>query len=90
LDGSDIVTIEGIGRVDGGLDPLQESFLDHGAVQCGFCTPGMIIMGKALLQENPKPTEREIREYIRGNLCRCTGYTQIVQAIQDCAEKTER
>ena len=90
LDGSDIVTIEGIGRVDGGLDPLQESFLDHGAVQCGFCTPGMIIMGKALLQENPKPTEREIREYIRGNLCRCTGYTLIVQAIQDCAEKAER
>ena len=90
LDGSDIVTIEGIGKADGGLDPLQESFLNHGAVQCGFCTPGMIIMGKALLQENPKPTEREVREYIRGNLCRCTGYTQIVQAIQDCAEKAER
>lgn len=88
VDGSEIVTIEGIARADGTLDPLQESFLKQGAVQCGFCTPGMILMGKALLQENPRPTEKEIREYIRGNLCRCTGYTQIVQAIQDCAEKT--
>lgn len=90
LDGSEVVTIEGIAKADGTLDPLQESFLRHGAVQCGFCTPGMILMGKALLEENPKPTEQEVREYIRGNLCRCTGYTQIVEAIQDCAEKTER
>ncbi len=90
LDGSEIVTIEGIGRADGTLDSLQESFLKHGAVKCGFCTPGMIITGKALLEENPKPTEKEIREYIRGNLCRCTGYTQIVEAIKDCAARAER
>lgn len=86
LDGSDIVTIEGISQSDGRLHPIQESFLEHGAVQCGFCTPGMIIMAKNLLDENPKPTEEEIREHIRGNLCRCTGYTQIVKAIQDCSK----
>lgn len=83
VDGSDIVTIEGLMGSDGSLHPLQNSFLEHGAVQCGFCTPGMILTGKALLDENPQPTEEEIREYLRGNLCRCTGYTQIVQAIQD-------
>jgi len=87
LDGCEIVTVEGIAKPDGQLDPIQESFLTHGAVQCGFCTPGMVIMGKALLDENPKPTEKEIREYIRGNFCRCTGYTQIVKAIQDCAAR---
>jgi aerobic-type carbon monoxide dehydrogenase small subunit (CoxS/CutS family) len=85
LEGCEIVTIEGIAKPDGQLDPVQESFLKHGAVQCGFCTPGMVIMGKALLEENPNPTEKEIREYIRGNFCRCTGYTQIVKAILDCA-----
>lgn len=89
LDGSDIVTVEGISQSDGRLHPIQESFLEHGAVQCGFCTPGMIIMAKNLLDENPRPTEEEIREHIRGNLCRCTGYTQIVKAIQDCS-KIER
>ena len=87
LEGCEIVTVEGIAKPDGQLDPIQESLLKHGAVQCGVCTPGMVIMGKALLNENPKPTEKEIREYIRGNLCRCTGYTQIVKAIQDCGEK---
>jgi carbon-monoxide dehydrogenase small subunit len=86
LDGSDIVTVEGISQSDGRLHPIQESFLEHGAVQCGFCTPGMIIMAKNLLDENPRPTEEEIREHIRGNLCRCTGYTQIVKAIQDCSK----
>ncbi len=86
LDGSDITTIEGISQKDGRLHPIQESFLEHGAVQCGFCTPGMIIIAKNLLDESPKPTEEEIREHIRGNLCRCTGYTQIVKAIQDCSE----
>ncbi len=86
LDGSDIVTVEGISQSDGRLHPIQESFLEHGAVQCGFCTPGMIIMAKSLLDENPRPTEEEIREHIRGNLCRCTGYTQIVKAIQDCSK----
>jgi len=82
VDGSDVVTIEGISGSDGSLHPVQESFLNHGAVQCGFCTPGMILTGKALLDENPQPTEEEIREYIRGNLCRCTGYTQIVKALK--------
>ena len=85
LHGSNIVTIEGILQPDGKLHPLQESFLENGAVQCGFCTPGMVVMGKALLDENPAPTEKEIREHIRGNLCRCTGYTQIVKAIKDCS-----
>jgi aerobic-type carbon monoxide dehydrogenase small subunit (CoxS/CutS family) len=84
-DGYQITTIEGISKPDGQLHPLQESFLKHGAIQCGFCTPGMVVMGRALLKENPKPSEKEVREYIRGNLCRCTGYTQIVRAIQDCA-----
>ena len=87
LDGSEIVTIEGIAKPDGQLHPVQESFLNHGAIQCGFCTPGMVMMGKSLLDENPKPTEKEIREYIRGNLCRCTGYTQIVRAIKDCGSE---
>jgi len=89
LDGSDIVTVEGVSQSDGTLHPLQQSFLDHGAVQCGFCTPGMIVMGKALLDENPSPTEEETREYIRGNLCRCTGYSQIVKAIQDCTRSKD-
>ena len=87
VDGSDVVTIEGLSMSDGSLHPVQESFLEHGAVQCGFCTPGMILMGKALMDENPQPTEGEIREYIRGNLCRCTGYTQIVKAIKDTSVK---
>jgi carbon-monoxide dehydrogenase small subunit len=87
LDGSDILTVEGLSKPDGSLHPLQESFLEYGAVQCGFCTPGMVLMGKALLDENPKPSEEDIREYIRGNICRCTGYTQIVKAIKETAVK---
>ena len=87
IDGSEIVTIEGIAKPDGQLHPIQESFLKHGAIQCGFCTPGMVLTAKALLNENPRPTEKEIRDTIRGNLCRCTGYTQIVKAIQDCCSK---
>ena len=86
VDGSDIVTAEGLLQPDGSLHPVQESFLEHGAVQCGFCTPGMILMGKALLDENPKPTEDEIREYIRGNLCRCTGYQSILKAAEKSLE----
>ena len=89
VDGSNVITIEGLSMSDGSLHPVQESFLNHGAVQCGFCTPGMILTGKALLDENPQPTEEEIREYIRGNLCRCTGYTQIVKAIKDSSVKGE-
>lgn len=89
LDGSEVVTIEGISGPEGKLHPVQRAFLEHGAIQCGFCTPGMVIMGKALLDENPKPTEKEIREFIRGNLCRCTGYTQIVKAILNCSKSSE-
>jgi carbon-monoxide dehydrogenase small subunit len=85
VDGSEIVTVEGIAEPDGRLHPVQQSFLDHGAIQCGFCTPGMVVMAKALLDENPNPTEQEIRDHIRGNICRCTGYTQIVKAVKDCA-----
>ena len=75
----DIVTIEGLGK--DGLHPLQESFMDHFAIQCGFCTPGMVLSAKALLDENPDCTEEEIREGLVGNLCRCTGYTKIMEAI---------
>ena len=79
-EGKDIQTIEGLAQ-DGQLSPLQQSFVDHGAIQCGFCTPGMIMSAKALLDENPKPTEQEVRMGIAGNICRCTGYTKIVEAI---------
>jgi aerobic-type carbon monoxide dehydrogenase small subunit (CoxS/CutS family) len=85
LDGSDVLTVEGIGQGDGRLHPVQESFLEHGAVQCGFCTSGMIVMAKVLLDDNPTPSEEEVRRHIRGNTCRCTGYTQIVKAIQACS-----
>jgi xanthine dehydrogenase E subunit len=84
-EGREITTIEGVTPGDD-LSPLQQSFLDNGAVQCGFCTPGMILSAKALLDHNSTPTEAEIREAISGNLCRCTGYTQIVEAIQSVAE----
>jgi len=80
-----ITTIEGVAK-DGVLDPVQKAFIDHGAIQCGFCTPGMIITAKSLLEKNPKPTEREIREAISGNLCRCTGYVKIIEAIKSVAE----
>ncbi len=83
-DGCEITTIEGVAR-DGKLHPLQQKFIDHGAVQCGFCIPGMILAGKVLLDANPAPSELEIREAIAGNLCRCTGYTKIVEAIADAA-----
>jgi carbon-monoxide dehydrogenase small subunit len=86
VDGAQILTIEGLAQPDGTLDPLQEAFLDRSAVQCGFCTPGMILMGRDLLNKNPNPTESEIREYIKGNMCRCTGYTSIVRAIKSCAQ----
>jgi carbon-monoxide dehydrogenase small subunit len=78
--GKEITTIEGL-AVNGKLHPLQQAFVDHGAIQCGFCTPGMVLSAKALLDNNPKPTEEQVREAIAGNLCRCTGYTKIVEAI---------
>ncbi len=80
-DGQEITTIEGLGQT-GNLHPLQSSFIAHGAIQCGFCTPGMVLAAKALLDENPHPTEEEIRKGLAGNLCRCTGYVKIVEAIQ--------
>jgi carbon-monoxide dehydrogenase small subunit len=86
VDGADIVTIEGLTELDGSLDPVQEAFLDHGAIQCGFCTPAMVMMGRDLLSKNPHPSESEIREHIKGTLCRCTGYTSIVRAIRSCSK----
>ena len=92
--GKKITTIEGIANPDGTLHPLQEAFLDNGAVQCGFCTPGMILSSKALIDRNPTPTREEIKTAISGNACRCTGYVNILAAIEDyakaLAEKEER
>ena len=85
-DGKEILTIEGLAK-KGQLHPLQEAFVNYGAVQCGYCTPGMIMSAKALLDENPDPAEEEICRAIAGNLCRCTGYTKIIQAIKACADK---
>ena len=82
----DVLTIEGLGQ-PGKLHPIQEAFIDHGAVQCGFCTPGMILSAKSLLDKNPLPTEEEVRVAISGNLCRCTGYVKIVEAILSAAER---
>jgi len=85
-EGQEILTIEGLSK-DGELHPIQQSFIDYGAIQCGFCTPGMIMSAKALLDSNPHPTEEEIRGRINGNLCRCTGYAKIVEAIMAVADK---
>jgi carbon-monoxide dehydrogenase small subunit len=83
-DGAQIVTVEGLAN-DDQLDVVQQAFVDEGGVQCGFCTPGMLISARALLDRNPNPTEQQIREALVGNLCRCTGYTRIVRAIQKAA-----
>ena len=80
-----VLTIEGLARPDGTLHPIQQAFIDEFAFQCGFCTPGMILSAKALLDENPKPTEADIAHYMDGNICRCTGYVPIVKAIQHAA-----
>ncbi len=79
--GKEIQTVEGM-AIGGKLHPIQEAFVQHGAIQCGFCTPGMILTAKAFLDKNPKPTENEIKQAISGNLCRCTGYIKIVEAIK--------
>lgn len=79
--GKEILTIEGLKGEHGELHPLQEAFIEHFAIQCGYCTPGMILAAKALLDENPDPSEQEVRETLTGNLCRCTGYIKIVEAI---------
>ena len=88
-DGHEVVTIEGVMK-DGVLHPVQKEFIDKWALQCGFCTPGMIMSALSLLHENPHPTEQEIRDGIAGNLCRCTGYTKIVEAIASAAKIMER
>ena len=79
--GKEITTIEGV-AIDGKLSPLQQAFIDHGAVQCGFCSPGMILSATALLRENPWPSRMQIQKALEGNLCRCTGYNKIVEAIE--------
>jgi len=83
--GREVLTIEGLAE-NGKLHPIQQAFVDKGAIQCGFCTPGMILSAKALLDANPRPTEQEIRLAISGNLCRCTGYQKIVEAIGEAAK----
>jgi carbon-monoxide dehydrogenase small subunit len=85
--GKDIVTIEGLGE-DGELHPVQKAFVEHGAIQCGFCSPAMILTSKALLEENPHPTEEEVRRAISGVVCRCTGYAKIVEAVLAAAEES--
>lgn len=85
IDGKEIMTVEGLMK-EGKLDPLQESFMDHDAVHCGFCTPGMLMSARALLDANGDPDDVEIRTAISGNLCRCTGYVQIVDAIKETAD----
>jgi carbon-monoxide dehydrogenase small subunit len=87
-DGRSVTTIEGV--ADGAkLDPVQEAYIEEGAIQCGFCTPGFIMSTKALLKENPDPSEKEIREYLKGNYCRCTGYVNIINAVQSAAKKMQ-
>ncbi len=87
VDGKSVMTIEGLTDAQGNLHPIQKAFIEYGGVQCGFCTPGMVLSAKALLDENPRPTEEEIRNGIAGNLCRCTGYLQIVQAIKAASNR---
>jgi aerobic-type carbon monoxide dehydrogenase small subunit (CoxS/CutS family) len=84
-DGREVTTIEGLAK-DGELKPIQEAFVKHYAFQCGYCTPGMVLASYALLRDHPKPTEDEIRKALAGNLCMCTGYVQIVEAVKDAAE----
>ena len=85
VEGAEVGTIEGVSTGDG-LHVIQEKFLEHAALQCGICTPGLIVSAKALLEENPNPTEEEARYYLAGNLCRCTGYDKIIKAVMDSAE----
>lgn len=87
--GRNITTIEGLAK-GGKLDPVQDAFVEHHAIQCGFCSPGMILTAKALIDENPNPTEQQIRRAISGNVCRCTGYAKIVDAIKAIGQQTEK
>lgn len=89
IHGRRVTTIEGISTAYG-LHPLQEKFIAHAALQCGFCTPGFIVAAKALLDQNPNPSEHEVRQWLAGNLCRCTGYDRIVRAVMDAAQAQEK
>lgn len=89
MDGRSITTVAGLAR-DGNLHPVQQAFIDHDAVQCGFCTPGMVLKTISLLAENPTPDEAEIRHGLEGNICRCTGYSKIVEAVQDASSRMMR
>ena len=89
INGRSVTTIEGIATPQG-LHPLQEKFIAHAALQCGFCTPGFIVASKALLDQNPNPSENEVRQWLAGNLCRCTGYDRIVRAVLDAAQVQEK
>jgi len=88
-EGADVVTIEGLatgGTADVKLHPMQEAFREHHGLQCGFCTPGILVAANALLQQNPDPTESEVRYWLAGNMCRCTGYDKVVRAVMDAAK----
>ena len=85
-EGAEVGTIEGLAEGDA-LHQLQQSFIDHAALQCGICTPGILVAAKALLEKNPDPTDTEVRYWLAGNLCRCTGYDKIIHAVQDAAQK---
>ena len=87
MEGKSVTTIEGLVREGGKLHPIQEAFVENGGIQCGFCSPGMILSAKALLDENATPGEDEIKKGISGNLCRCTGYVQIIDSIKDAATR---
>jgi carbon-monoxide dehydrogenase small subunit len=84
IDGCSVVTVEGLALPDGKLSPLQQSFIERGAAQCGICTPGMLLAAHALLRDNPRPTDDDVRVGLAGNLCRCTGYTKIIDAVLAC------
>jgi len=86
--GADVKTIEGMAKADGSLGTIQQAFQDHHGLQCGFCTPGMVMSSAALLAENPKPTEAEVRHYLEGNICRCTGYHNIIKAVLSASGQT--
>ncbi len=87
-DGAEVITVEGLAK-DGVLDPIQQAIMDHGGVQCGFCTPGILISAKALLDRDSNPSEETIREALVGNLCRCTGYLRIIDAVKDAASRQQ-
>jgi carbon-monoxide dehydrogenase small subunit len=89
VDGTEVVTVEGLATPKG-IHPLQQAFIDHGAIQCGYCIPGMLISAKALLDENPNPTREEVKKGIAGNLCRCTGYTRQIEAILDASKRLQK